>query len=144
LVEHILLRSRSNKDCNCEQYKKHCENKTNCNNFTLKDPDDDPCTDDTEICFFPGTDRYSFIDTIALPEWPERFRKKENRVLFENTLYREAPAHVLLRILWMAPHDFCCFESKFKNWKMWLSRKEICKEKFSVYGFNGIIISTQF
>jgi len=144
LVEHILLRPRCKEDCDCEQYKKHCDNKTNCNNFTWKDPDDDPCTDDTEICFVPGTDRYSFIATIALPAWPERFRKKENRILLENILYREAPAHVLLRILWLAPHDFCCFESKFKNWNRWLAKKELCDEKFSVCDFMELLFQRNF
>ena len=53
----------------------------------------------------------------------------------EDILYRLAPAHVLLRVLWLAPHDFCCFESKYKNWHRWLAEKKTCAVDFSVCDF---------
>jgi len=135
LIEHILLRPRCfPEDCRCPQYNNQCDSKTDCR-FVWKVPDDDPCSDEEDICFVPGADRYSFIATVALPAWPERFRKPANRRLLENMLYRETPAHVLLRILWLAPHDFCCFESKFKKWNRWLAMKKTCVDEFTVCDF---------
>ena len=144
LVEHILLRPRCNpEDCQCPQYSQRCDSKTDCK-FQWDQPDEDPCTDDTPICFVPGADPYSFIATVALPAWPARFRKKENRALLENILYREAPAHVLLRILWLAPHDFCCFETQYKNWNRWLALKNTCIDDFSVCNFLDILFNRNY
>ena len=134
LVEHILLRPRCNPDdCNCNQYTERCDDDTHCH-FSWPLPDD-PCTEVKDICFVPGEDRYSFIATIALPAWPARFRSETNRNLLENILYREAPAHVLLRILWLAPHDFCCFEQHFKGWNKWLALKKNCLSDFDNCNF---------
>ncbi|HRN55346.1 MAG TPA: hypothetical protein PLL71_02775, partial [Agriterribacter sp.] len=144
VVEHILLRPRCNPgDCRCSQYNKQCEDETGCR-FVWPVQDEDPCTEEKDICFVPGADPYSFIATVVLPAWPERFRKKENRVLLENILYREAPAHVLLRILWLAPHDFCCFETKFKSWGRWLAQKKTCTGDFSVCDFLDFIFDRNY
>ncbi len=142
-VEHILLRPRCPEDCQCEQYSARCDNQTNCN-FIWSGPDDDPCSDQPDVCFVPGVDPYSFIATVVLPAWPVRFRRTENRRLLENILYREAPAHVLLRILWLAPHDFCCFESKYKNWGSWLARKKVCGEQFSNCDFLSFLFQRNY
>jgi hypothetical protein len=96
------------------------------------------------ICFVPGTDPYSFIATIAMPAWPERFRKKENRDLVEHIIYREAPAHILIRILWLAPHDFCCFETKYKKWNRWLAQKKTCMNNFSVCDFMEFLFTRNY
>jgi len=144
LVEHILLRPRClPQDCQCRSYSKGCDNKTGCE-FEWMVPDDDPCSEEKDICFTPGADKYSFIATVALPAWPDRFRKPENRRLLENMLYREAPAHVLLRIVWLAPHDFCCFETKFKNWNRWLAQKETCIDDFSVCDFLDFLFERNY
>ena len=74
-------------------------------------------------------DPYSFIVTIALPAWPERFRKKQNRVMLESILQREMPAHILARVLWLPPRDMCRFEYLYSGWIDALSRGErICAE----------------
>ena len=144
LVEHILLRPRCNpEDCQCPEYSKGCDGETGCH-FEWNDPDEDPCTDDDPICFEPGADPYSFIATVVLPAWPARFRKKENRALLENILYREAPAHVLLRILWLAPHDFCCFETQYKHWNRWLALKNTCIDDFTVCNFLDILFNRNY
>lgn len=144
LVEHILLRPHCNpEDCQCPEYSKRCDDETGCE-FIWPVQDEDPCTEEKDICFVPGTDRYSFIATVALPAWPVRFRKQENRRLLENILYHEAPAHVLLRILWLAPHDFCCFESKFKNWNRWLTGKKTCIDDFSVCDFLDFLFDRNY
>jgi len=130
VAEHILLRPRCDEDYQNELYSHPCENKTGCE-FTWSEPNEDPCADFPDVSFIPGADPYSFIATVALPAWNARFRTLENRRLMEHILYREAPAHVLLRILWLAPHDFCCFENEYRKWGRWLSLKKSCMEGFS-------------
>ena len=124
LVEHILLRPHCVEDCEClintcsTSFDKECK-------FPNWVPaNDDPCDKPKPVCFKPGQDPYSFIATVVLPAWPERFRRKENRKILENMIYREAPAHVALRILWLTPHDLCCFEKNFKRWLMWTAYQE--------------------
>lgn len=125
VVEHILLRPRCKDDCECRL--QPCPNEFDeCKFPYFQKAVDDPCEEEKAICFKPGYDPYSFIATIVLPAWPKRFRDPDKRQLFENILYREAPAHVLLRILWLAPHDFCCFEKEYKKWMGWLGQKKQC------------------
>ncbi len=131
VVEHILLRPLNYDDCNCRRGIGCGERMRDCD-FVWKVPDEDPCSTEQDICFVPGADPYSFIATVVLPAWPVRFRTPEGRQLMENILYRSGPAHVLLRILWLAPHDFCCFEGKYKNWRRHLAQKQVCSDNFSV------------
>jgi hypothetical protein len=144
LVEHILLRPQCEEDCKCSFYEEHCDDKTHCH-FTWEIPgEEDPCLGQKNICFVPGVDPYSFIATIALPAWPARFRRMENRQLLENILYREAPAHVLIRILWLAPHDLCCFETHFKKWNRRLGQKTICADNNPACEFLNFLFETNF
>jgi hypothetical protein len=158
LVEHILLRPRCRnsdniyEDCNCSYLPKPCidtpdpngRKQGNICHFPWKPGGDaDPCTPDEPICFTPGCDPWSFIATIALPAWPQRFRSKENREVVENLLQKEAPAHVLLRILWLAPRDFCCFEYYFRNWNYWLAKK-MCDPQYSNCDFLGLLFHKSF
>jgi hypothetical protein len=143
VAEHILLRPRCVEDCRCELYSSVCENKTGCE-FTWSDQEDDPCADQPDVCLIPGADPYSFIATVALPAWPSRFRKPENRRLLENILYREAPAHVLLRILWLAPYDFCYFEENYRQWGRWLGQKEICLGDFNRCDFLEFLFNRRY
>lgn len=143
VLEHILLRPRQPEDCRCEEYSRICKNETGCE-FTWEMPEPDPCAEISKICFIPGADPYSFIATVALPAWPLRFRKAENRQLIEHMLYREAPAHVLLRILWLAPHDFCCFEQQYKKWGRWLAHRKNCIEPFSTCEFLEFIFQRNY
>lgn len=132
LVEHILLRPRcapvngQQTDCGCNllpntQGWDDCEFP-----YWKRGNEDDPCDRQLPVCFVPGSDPYSFIATVILPAWPERFRKKENRAMLEMMLHREAPAHLLLRVLWLAPHDFCCIEQSYKSWNHWLAQDSYC------------------
>jgi hypothetical protein len=141
VVEHILLRPHCNEDCNCRQYGRYCD-ETGCE-LQWQLPED-PCSEMKNICFVPGTDPYSFIATIAMPAWPERFRRKESRDLLEHIIYREAPAHILIRILWLAPHDFCCFETKYKKWNRWLALKKTCVDNFSVCDFMEFLFNRNY
>ncbi len=130
LVEHILLRPHCinvngvYEECSCDALPKPCIDYDNICRFPWKPGGaEDPCAENKKICFTPGCDPYSFIATVALPAWPQRFRSKENKAVIEKLLQKEAPAHVLLRILWLNPRDFCCFEYEFKNWNYWLAKK---------------------
>ena len=143
-VEHILLRPRAQADCQCEAIVAPCPSQTNCH-FTWQAPrTDDPCQVDEVICFDPGADPYSFIATVALPAWPQRFRSKENRAYLEYMLAREAPAHVLLRVLWLAPHDLCCFEAHYREWLRWLACKEPCEKGYTPCAFVRFLFRTRF
>ena len=127
LVEHLLLRPEKSGGATI----------TFC-------PDPGPCASSS---FLPGGDPYSFIMTTALPAWPERFRKKENRVLLEGILQREAPAHVLLRILWLTPGDMCLFETYYEGWLNALGRgergKDVCAA-FHVDRFMDLLFKRSF
>lgn len=142
LVEHILLRPHCEEDCNCRG--ENCQNVFDQCEFPNWKRSDNPCEKRKDICFKPGTDPYSFITTVVLPSWPERFRKEENRLVIENILQREAPAHILLRVLWLAPHDFCCFEQYFKKWSRWLAKKKFCNEQFSNCDFVKFLFDRKF
>lgn len=124
LVEHILLRPHCMEgDCKC--IIQTCDIKTNCE-FTWELPKGDPCTSKKCYCYVPGADPYSFLATVVLPAWPERFRTKGNRQIIEQLLYREVPSHIMLRILWLSPKDMCRYEGLYKNWTRWLAGKKIC------------------
>lgn len=141
-IEHILLRPHCPEDCTCRLHP--CNNELgDCEFPHWKKPAEDPCHEERPVCFKPGYDPYSFIATIVLPAWPQRFRNKDNRLLLENIMYREAPAHVLLRIIWLAPHDFCCFEKKYKQWVKWLAMKKSCTD-FSRCDFQHFLFNRQF
>ena len=134
VAEHILLRPRCPEDCDCREERDCGELKRHCD-YKWTASVDDPCNEEHDICFIPGSDPYSFVATVALPAWPQRFRTANGRMLMEDILYRIAPAHVMLRILWLAPHDFCCFESKYKDWHRWLAKNKTCNPDFSVCDF---------
>jgi hypothetical protein len=150
LVEHILLRPHCIEECDCRvlpcEIRSDTRNKFDDCKFEWKDfDDDDPCNkDEKPVCFVPGHDPYSFIATVALPAWPERFRKQESRDLIEHILYREAPAHVALRILWLTPHDLCCFEQHLKKWLTWMAYQKSCEPDYSTCGFINFLFRQEF
>jgi hypothetical protein len=143
LVEHILLRPHCYDECSCRYDLQWCN--TGCGFTPYPSNDTDPCTKQpANICFAPGTDPYSFIATIALPAWSQRFRQRNNREILEQLLYREAPAHVLLRILWLTPHDFCRFETTYKNWNKWLAGISNCNKEFTTCDMFEMVFKSFF
>jgi hypothetical protein len=100
-----------------------------------------PSTDAQGLPFTPGADPYSFIMTAFLPAWPERFRENENRQRLEGILQREAPAHILLRILWLTPKDMCRMESSYKKWLRWLREGNGCGD-FDPGEFTTLLFGT--
>ena len=144
LVEHILLRPRCEEDCACMI--QPCDvSPINCNDWTWQGTGpDDPCDEHKMVHFQPSKDPYSFIATVVLPAWSARFRKIENRQLVEDLLYRETPAHILLRILWLAPKECCHFETQYYSWNRWLSNRHACSDDFSLCDFTGFLFRTDF
>ncbi|MBL7696583.1 MAG: hypothetical protein JNK79_00425 [Chitinophagaceae bacterium] len=140
-VEHILLRPDSEKDCR-NQIPSCCEEFDECK-FVWTDENDDECERKKPVWFLPGYDPYSFIATAVLPAWSQRFRKKENRLMMEDLLRREAPAHVMLRILWLTPFDLCTFERSYRKWVHWLGGKN-CGDDFNMYGFIELLFKAGF
>jgi hypothetical protein len=110
VVEHILLRPAASGHEIPE-----CGGSVPCSTVWQDLPKKD-ALGNTVPPFTPGGDPYSFIMTVVLPAWPARFRKSENRVLLESILQREAPAHILTRILWLTPRDMCRFEDFYVGW----------------------------
>ena len=76
--------------------------------------------------YVPGADPYSFWTTIVLPYWPERFQNSNFRNFFEDTLRREAPAHLGLRICWLDPKQMRAFERAYREWLEAFSGNENC------------------
>lgn len=61
-------------------------------------------------------DPYSFWATVVLPGWPRRFQSSRFRQFFEQTLRKESPAHIRLRILWVSPQDMFKYEKACLAW----------------------------
>jgi hypothetical protein len=61
-------------------------------------------------------DPYSFWATVVLPGWPRRFQSSRFRQFFEQTLRKESPAHIRLRILWVSPQDMYKYEKACLAW----------------------------
>lgn len=92
LIEHILLRPRSNK-------------------FKLATV----CLDPT--CDFCGEqDPYSFRMSFVLPYWPLHFRTIAFRTYLEDIIRQEAPAHTTVKVCWVDNAALFEFETACKNW----------------------------
>ncbi|QHS63693.1 hypothetical protein [Chitinophaga agri] len=84
-------------------------------------------------------DPYSFWATVVLPAWPQRFRLARFRQFFEDTLRREAPAHIRLNILWISPQQMLQFEAAWKNWLAALSREDSCDYEEHLQALNTVL-----
>ncbi|MEJ2595993.1 MAG: hypothetical protein P8100_12910, partial [bacterium] len=76
-------------------------------------------------------DPYSYIASVILPYWPDRFINLDFRKFMERTLRREAPAHVLLNICWIDCRQMAEFEMMFNRWLVEIGREEIDKVALS-------------
>lgn len=144
VVEHILLRAKCDTDCSCKERQVYCYDHRNCNYPKYKVDNDDPCNTKEDIPFLPGSDPYSFIATVVLPAWPSVFRDASKRMQAEHIIYSEAPAHVLLRIVWLRPMDFCRFEAYLKEWRRWMADARSCNTAFSVCNFLHLLFHTSY
>jgi len=86
-------------------------------------------------------DPYSFWATVVLPAWPQRFRLARFRQFFEDTLRREAPAHIRLNIVWISPRQMLQFEQAWQLWLAALSRNESCDYNTSLEKLNTVLMA---
>lgn len=107
-----------------------------CDDVCLCNVSDDPYCDTTFLA-----DPYSFWATVVLPAWPQRFRLARFREFFEDTLRKEAPAHIRLNIVWISPQQMLQFEQVWKQWLGALSREESCDYNSSLKALNEILMS---
>ncbi|WP_103069642.1 hypothetical protein [Aquimarina sediminis] len=138
LLEHILLRPKSDGECNHVIIDANGERQPVscllpiCPDYGCKidwypDMDkDDPCAESNpdELCYIPGSDPYSFWATMVLPAWDKRFRTAEARKAFEQLIYKEVPALVGINIVWLSPRDLCKFEDAYRVWLEWEVNKD--------------------
>jgi len=94
LIEHILLRRR-----------------------TAADPFLPVQFEAEDECCPPVRDPYSFRVSIVLPSWSARFRDMKFRHLVEDTLRREAPAHIYPRICWVNHAQMQDLEVALEDWQ---------------------------
>ena len=107
IIEHLLLRPRINEPLFRDNLLP-VQLDQDCASCQIKDP-------------------YSFVVTVVLPYWPDRFINMDFRNFMEKTLRKEAPAHVLLNICWIDCRQMMELENKFKAWLIETGKKEIDK-----------------
>lgn len=100
LVEHVLLRPRSAADPLLP--------------VQLDEGGDCPCVE--------VIDPYSFRMSIILPSWPGEFQDSRFRAFVEETIRREAPAHVFPRICWISHGQMLAFERAYSAWEQGLAQ----------------------
>ncbi len=61
-------------------------------------------------------DFYPFRMSVLLPAWTSRFYDKAFRLLLEETLRLNAPAHIYLEFYWLDFHRMDAFEVLYKKW----------------------------
>ncbi len=61
-------------------------------------------------------DFYSFKVSAVFPNWTSRFNNDNFKLLAEETLSRNAPAHLKMECYWLDPEDFNQFEMLYLNW----------------------------
>ncbi len=64
----------------------------------------------------PIEERYSFQCTVLLPAWTARNERLSFRRLTEDTLRREAPAHLYLHVIWVEHTQMRRFEEAYHVW----------------------------
>jgi hypothetical protein len=105
LIEHLLLRPRSDQD----ELMEVC------------------LRSDCEFC--GEEDPYSFRISVILPAWPKRFNDLHFRSLFERTLRGECPAHIHARICWIGNEQMMELDQKYRAWIRAFSQKEVDKNQ---------------
>ncbi|MCO6477071.1 MAG: hypothetical protein J5I94_10650 [Phaeodactylibacter sp.] len=86
------------------------------------DPDDSVISLPEGTCASELADQYSFLVTVVLPDWPQRFRDANFRQYVEQVFRREAPAHILLRFCWIGRDQMQEFERPYQRWREELAR----------------------
>lgn len=61
-------------------------------------------------------DFYSFAFSVVLPAWPARFRNEKFRLLFEQVVKQNSPAHLSVKCFWADVEEMTAFESIYGKW----------------------------
>ncbi len=77
-------------------------------------------------------DPYSFRASVVLPGEAPRFADTVFRAFVEDTLRREAPAHVSLKICWVNHDQLLEFEDAYCRWREELARPTRVEAEFSL------------
>ncbi|RMG19985.1 MAG: hypothetical protein D6730_20610 [Bacteroidetes bacterium] len=101
-IEHILLRPRAASDHFLPIHLPYSDEQSAAEIASLK-----------EILI---RDPYSFRMTVVLPAWSWRFEDMQFRCFVETVLRREAPAHILLNIIWIGLCQMQEFEPCYVDW----------------------------
>ncbi len=84
---------------------------------------------DCETC--QHMDPYSYVVSVVLPYWPERFINLDFRKFINKTIRLEGPAHVMFNICWISCEQMSGFEEKYKIWLMEIRKDEPDKVNLS-------------
>lgn len=63
-----------------------------------------------------GQDFYSFRLTIIFPSWTARCHDHTFRLLAEETVRQNCPAHIYPEVHWLDFEKMCEFEHRYKTW----------------------------
>ncbi|MCP4254199.1 MAG: hypothetical protein GY775_12480 [Candidatus Scalindua sp.] len=80
-----------------------------------------------------NADPYSFRISIVLPYWPKNFQKWTFRKFFEETIRKETPAHIAVKICWVSCLQMREFEEVYKKWLQEKAKKKPKKETLRDY-----------
>ncbi len=84
---------------------------------------------DCETC--QHVDPYSYVVSVVLPYWPERFINLDFRKFMNKTIRLEGPAHVMFNICWISCEHMAEFEKKYKIWLNEIGKDEPDKVKLA-------------
>ncbi len=114
VIEHILLRKRTSDDPFMP--------------VQINDPGECDCIN--------VEDPYSFRMTLVLPSWSARFNDMKFRRFAEETLRREAPAHIFTKICWISHAQMMNLEVAYNAWAKSLAALDhgqtACRDKDEV------------
>ncbi len=85
-------------------------------------------------------DPYSFRISIVLPYWPKNFRKWTFRKFIEETIRKETPAHIAVKICWVSCLQMREFEEIYKKWLQEKAKKK--PDEKSLRDYTNDLIST--
>jgi uncharacterized protein YegP (UPF0339 family) len=107
LIEHILLRTRSNDDKFLP--------------ISVKD----------ECACVGSEDPYSFRATCVMPYWTGRFPNMDFRLFVERTIREETPAHIFMKICWIDEVQMANFQKAYYEWLVELAKTPLDQDELT-------------
>lgn len=75
---------------------------------------------------------FSFQMSLILPAWPVRFQNKNFRTKFDNTMYEQAPVHIVFETYWLELKEMIDFEKTYYQWIEAMSNEDQVEEKMKI------------